>query len=104
MEIKTKGQYAIVEETMKQYLNQTLELAKEADNVYKPEEIEQILSIENIKEDGPDFVKTKENIAKMKQDSENYINEFIELCNADKLLAAIDDKDVSIITRKYTKH
>lgn len=95
MDIKTTGQYAIVEETLKQYLNQALELAKEAENVYKTDEIENILSIDNIKADGPDFVQTKENIAKMKQDSENYINEFVELCNADNLLAAIDDKQVS---------
>lgn len=95
MDIKTKGQYAIVEDTLKQYLNQALELAKEAENVYETEKIENILSIDNIKADGPDFVQTKENIAKMKQDSENYINEFVELCNPDKLVSAIDDKQVS---------
>ena len=95
MDIKTTGQYAIVEETLKQYLNQALELAKEAENVYETEKIENILSIENIKADGPDFVKTKEKIAKMKQDSENYINEFVELCNPNKLVSAIDDKQVN---------
>lgn len=95
MEIKTKGGYAVVEETLKSYLNEAITLAQGADSLYDQEQIENTLSIENIKNDGPDFVKTKENIAQMKQDGEEYIDKFIELCNEEKLLSAIDDKQVS---------
>lgn len=95
MEIKTKGKYAIVEETLKNYLNETLVLAQDAENVYNQEEIENLLSIENIKQDGPDFVATKTKIAEMKQAGEEYIDKFIELCSEEKLLAAIDEKPVS---------
>ena len=95
MEIKTKGSYSVVEETLKQYLNEVLTLAKEAENVYSEGEIENALAIENIKEDGPEFTKTKENIANMKQKSEDYINKFLTLCDTNNLLSAIDDKPVS---------
>ena len=95
MEIKTKGSYAIVEETLKSYLNEALTLAQQADSLYSQEEIENTLSIENIKSDGPDFVQTKEKIAQMKKSGEEYIDKFIELCNEENLLAAIDDKQVS---------
>lgn len=95
MEIKTKGGYAVVEETLKNYLNETLTLAKEAENIYDEETLENIVSIENIKNDGPDFVETKAKIAEMKKAGEEYIDKFIELCNEEKLLSAIDEKQVS---------
>jgi len=95
MEIKTKGSYAVVEETLKNYLNETLTLAQGAENVYDEETLKNIVSIENIKNDGPDFVTTKAKIAEMKTASEEYLNKFIDLCNEEKLLAAIDDKPVN---------
>lgn len=95
MDIKTSGGYAVVEKTLKDYLNEVIELAKDATTVYNTEEIDQILNIENIKNDGPDFVETKAKIAKMKSDSKQYIEKFISLCDENRLLSAIDDKDVS---------
>lgn len=94
MEIKTKGGYAIVEETLKNYLNEVLTTAQEAENLYQEEEIENILSAENIKTDGPEFVKTKAKIAEMKKAGEEYIEKLINLCSEEKLLAAIDEKEV----------
>lgn len=95
MEIKTKGGYAVVEETLKNYLNETLTLAKEAENIYDEETLENMVSTENIKNDGPDFIETKAKIAEMKKAGEDYIDRFIELCNEEKLLTAIDEKPVS---------
>lgn len=95
MEIKTKGDYAIVEETLKTYLNETLTLAKNAGNVFDQKAIENVVSIENIKKDGPDFVETKAKLAEMKKNGEEYIDKFIALCNEENLLAAIDEKPVN---------
>lgn len=103
MEIKTNGSYSIVEETFKNYLNETLILAQQADSLYSQEEIENTLSIENIKSDGPDFVQTKEKIAQMKKEGEEYINKFIELCNEKNLLAEIEDKQVSSYYKELYK-
>ena len=103
MEIKTKGGYAVVEETLKNYLNETLTLAKEAENIYDEETLGNIVSIENIKNDGPDFIETKAKIAEMKKTGEEYIYKFIELCNEEKLLSAIDDKSVSDYYKKLYK-
>lgn len=94
MEIKTKGGYAVVEQTMKDYLNETLTLAQQAETIYNQEEIEALLSVENIQNDGPEFTQTKTKITQMRTDIEEYIDRFIELCNEENLLSAIDDKDV----------
>lgn len=95
MDIKTTGGYAVVEETLKNYINEVITLSKQADEIYEEENIENILSIENIKEDGPDFTKTKENVNTMKQNAEDYLNKFIELLDEQKILARIDDKPVN---------
>lgn len=95
MEIKTSGNYAIVEETLKNYLNEALTLAQGAEEVYNQDEIKELISITNIKKDGPDFVETKAKIAEMKKAGEEYIDKFIALCKEENLLAAIDEKPVS---------
>ena len=94
MEIKTKGGYAVVEQTMKEYLNETLTLAQQAETIYNQEELEALLSIENIQNDSPEFTETKTKITQMRTDIEEYIDQFIELCSEENLLAAIDNKDV----------
>lgn len=104
MEIKSKGNYAVVEQTFKDYLNETLELSQDVYNIYDSEKIEKILSIENMKEDGPDFTKTKDTIAQMKGNSDNYINKFVELCNEQNLLGAIDDKPVNDYYKEIYKN
>lgn len=94
MEIKTKGKYAIVEETLKNYLNDVLTLSKEAVNIFNEEAIMNMVSIKNIKEDGPDFVKTKEQIATMKAKLEEYVKQMEEKASQEALLGAIEDKPV----------
>ena len=59
MEIKTKGSYAVVEQTLKEYLNETLETSKKAPEIIKTEDIEKLMSFENIKNDGPEFTQNK---------------------------------------------
>lgn len=95
MEIKTSGSYAVVEETLKNYLNETLELGKQAEDIISEDELQNLVSFENIKNDAPDFVQTKAKIAEMKKSGEEYIDKFITLCNKDNMLSAIEDKGVS---------
>lgn len=95
MNIKSSGGYAVVEETLKNYINEGITLAKEAEDLYKEEDLENIISFQNIKEDGPDFIKTKEKITTMKQNAINYIDKFIDLLDEQKMLSMIDDKPVN---------
>ena len=95
MEIKTKGSYAVVEQTSKEYINEVLELGKGLINVINDKNIQDLVDFENIKNDAPDFVQTKDKIAKMKKAGEEYVDKFLELCDRENVLSAIDDKGVS---------
>ena len=62
MKIKTTGKFAIIEETYKNYINEMAELSKQADDIFDEEAFENILSEENIKNDGPEFIQSKAKI------------------------------------------
>lgn len=95
MTIKTKGGYAVIEKTFKDKINEALQLAKNAGELYSEEDIIAILSIDNMKNDGPEFTETKARLQKMKQNGDDYIDRFIMLCDKNSLVTAIDDKNVS---------
>lgn len=95
MEIKTKGSYAIVEKTLKDYMNETIEVVKESSDVEKAiSDLSGISSIEQISYDAPDFTETKQKISDARQKTLEYFNKLKEKSNKDNLLNAIDDKNV----------
>lgn len=95
MEIKTKGSYAIVEKTLKDYMNETIEVVKESSDVEKAiSDLSGISSIDQIAYDAPDFTETKQKIADARQKTLEYFNKLKEKSNKDNLLNAIDDKNV----------
>lgn len=103
MTIRTKGGYAVVEKTVKDYLHDVQEQAKKATEIYDENKITEMMDIKNIKEDGPEFKNTKDKIANMKKESEEYLDKFVELCDINKLSAEIDDKDVNAYYKGFYK-
>ena len=94
MEIKTTGSYAIVEKTLKDYMNEMVVATKDLSNSLDEEKIMNLVSIENIEEDGPDFTNSKAEIATMRQAITDYITKMDEYADEDNLLSQIDNKDV----------
>ena len=94
MEIKTTGSYAVVEKTFKDYMNEIVTDTQELANTLDEDKITNLISIENLKEDGPDFTKSKEEIATMKETVSNYVTNMENVANEESLLARIEDKDV----------
>ncbi len=94
MEIKTTGSYAIVEKTLKDYMNEMVVATKDLANSLDEEKIMNLVSIDNMKEDGPDFTNSKAEIATMRQAINDYIAKMEEYANEDNLLSQIDNKDV----------
>ena len=94
MEIKTTGSYAVVEKTFKDYMNEIITDTQELANTLDEDKIMNLVSIENLKEDGPDFTKSKEEIATMKETVSNYVTNMENVANEESLLARIEDKDV----------
>ena len=94
MELKTKGSYRVVEETLKNYMNEAATLSNDVGNVYDEKALRELLSVENMENDGPEFKETKEKLAKMRTETEEYVDKFIVLCSEENLLNAIEDKGV----------
>ena len=67
MEIKTTGSYAIVERTLKDYVNEVVTETQKLSNAFNEEEIVKLASIDTIEEDGPDFINSKEKIAELRE-------------------------------------
>ncbi len=95
MEIKTTGSYAVIEKTFKDYVSEVVNSTKDLAEALDEEKIMNLVSIENMQQDGPDFTKSKQEVENMKQAIEEYITKFQEYANEDNLLSKIDDKDVS---------
>ena len=94
MEIKTTGSYAVVEQTLKDYMNEIVVETQNLADVLDEEKVTNLVSMDNLKEDGPDFTKSKEEIAKMRETVNNYVSKMEELANEENILTEIDDKDV----------
>lgn len=88
----TNGDYAIVEKAYKKYLsefyNNTMEMAK----ILNDENISKSLTVENYKEDGPDFKRTKEYIAKTNENLEKCKTTYYELLTEEKAMSYINGK------------
>lgn len=94
-EIKTKGSYAVIEKTFKDYMGEVVASTQNLLKTFNGDKMANFLTIENIKEDGPDFINTKQEISVMKQTLEDFDNVVSEYFDEEKLLAKIDDKDIS---------
>lgn len=102
-EIKTKGGYAVIEETMKNYLSDFYDVLISGPETIDLNALENIGSIQNIKEDGPDFIKTKAKIEETKQALTTYLTKIREKMDIEKFVNAIDDKDVSTYYKELYK-
>lgn len=95
MEIKTKGKYAVVEKTMKDYLNDTKQACVGLIDLCTNSDLDKVLSAENIEKDGPEFTETKEKLNTFKTQVNDYIEKLNNLINEDNINNAINDKGVS---------
>lgn len=69
-EIKTNGKYADVEKALKDYIVEYQNAAKEVADQYQNEKFTTILSADNYKNDGPEFVESKKLINDVKTKGE----------------------------------
>lgn len=95
MKIKTKGKYAIVEETMKNYVNDVKNLSNDIINLCKESDLDKILEIENIKTDGPEFISTKEKISEFRAQINEKMEKLQESLKEENIVAAIENKNLS---------
>lgn len=95
MTIKTTGNYAVVEQTMKDYLKNVQDVMSKLKNTYEDETIINALTPENLKNDGPEFETTKSAVTKAREDVTNYANETTKFLDEENILSKIQDKNLS---------
>lgn len=90
----TTGDYHKVEKSVKEYVSDTVNNLDDLYNTLSDENITKILTPENYKEDGPDFVKTTLYISNTKNSLEEGKNKYLENVQEDKIMSYIEDKEL----------
>lgn len=95
MTIKTTGDFAVVETTIKEYLQEVKDKILELTSIYENETVINSMSVENLKEDGPEFTKTKEAITSTREAANKGIAELTTLLEESTMTARIEEKGLS---------
>ena len=83
--IKTSGKYAIVEKSIKEYLNGYAVGVQDIFEIVTDEQLKNILSYSNYQADGPNFDKSLEYLASSKDDFNKRIDVLIDTTNEDNI-------------------
>ena len=93
-ELKTTGDYGVLEKAMKDYLADVVNASVSIANVLNDERIINALTPENYVEDGPDFVQTKQFLEEAKGEIEQYKEEVLTLLTNEGAMTYIEDKNL----------
>lgn len=93
-EIKTTGDYGVLEKAMKDYLADVVNATVGIADVLNDERIVNVLTPENYAEDGPDFVQTKQFLEEAKGKIEQYKTEVLTLLTNEGAMSYIENKNL----------
>ena len=92
--VTKRGDYLKTEKAYKQYLTDVYENMQKMTDILDDEKIEKSLTVQNYKEDGPEFTETKKYLAETKQSLEEGKNKFYELLTEEGAMKYIKDQGV----------
>ena len=95
MNIKTSGKYALVEETIKNYLNEARSIYKNVENYCNSESVSNIISVKNIEQDEEKLSSVKLSLKEYKTNLSKEVTRFEELLYEQNIIAAIREKNLS---------
>ncbi len=93
--IKTNGDYAVVEKTIKEYLDDYSTTLKSVLEILEDEQLTNLLSANNYKNDGPDFVKSKEYLAKTKSSFNEKLEKLTKMTSEKEIMKKIEKKNLN---------
>ena len=96
--IITKGKYKTVEDNLKKYYTDLYNNYSNLLFLENDDNFSNYLSITNLKEDRPDFIKSKNNLQNSKAQIDEYYNSFVSLLTKD------ENKEVYIMNKKITSY
>ncbi len=102
--VKTKGDYAVVEEAIKDYLDEYAKTLQSISKISEAKELTNMLTASNYQNDGPDFVQSKAFIAKTREELNNSVNKLTEMSSPEAVKKNIEDKKLDeYYTELYTE-
>lgn len=93
--VVTKGKYAVVEDAAKTYMKDFYENSFKVLDVLEDEKFENLLTVENIKNDGPDFKKSKSFIKNAKMTVEDCKYSYNKMNSNETILSYVEDKGLN---------
>ena len=90
----TRGDYAVVEQSFKQYLKDNFGVSMKIADILNDEKLTTILTADNYKQDGKDFIETKNYISTTRDQLETYKTEYKDFFTEDKVMSYINDKNL----------
>lgn len=97
------GEYLKVEEALKEYLTARFQNIRKISQILNDEKLERILTIDNYKNDGPEFVTTKEYIENTKKELQEQKNRYKELFAEETIMSYINNKNLDSYYVKFYK-
>ena len=92
--IKTKGEYAEVEKSIKKYWDDYAVTLQNIVKLVNDDTIANMLTVENYETDGPNnFKESKEYLTKAKEEINSNINKLSDMSSPDKLLDNVNSKE-----------
>lgn len=95
MEIKTQGNYAVVEETMKNYLNDVRNTYLEIQRYANNEIVSEVLSAENIQADAIDLTVVEQKADEYASKLEEYQSKIQTIDKESSIMSLIEEKELS---------
>ena len=90
----TRGDYAVVEQSFKQYLKDNFDVSMKIADILNDEKLTTILTADNYKQDGKDLKKKKNYISTTRDQLETYKTEYKDFFTEDKVMSYINDKNL----------
>ena len=94
-EIYTNGSYAEIEQTIKDYMSDYIENLKTVRTLFQDQEFSDLLSVENIEADGPEFKNSAEYLSEKRRTADEAFQKREEMAGEEMIMAAIEKKGLS---------
>lgn len=94
-EIYTNGSYAEIEQTIKDYMSDYIENLKTVRTLFQDQEFSDLLSVENIEADGPEFKNSAEHLSEKRRTADEAFQKLEEMAGEEMIMAAIEKKGLS---------
>ena len=90
----TSGDYQVVEKTMKDYIVEYVDVTREIVNRLSDEKFTNLLTYENVEQDGKEFTETLNYLNEQKTELQEGFDRVIAMSSDVEVMKAIEDKNI----------